>query len=311
MSASLRHSLRNAVQTAGLILGMASLMALAGWLLAGRSGVWWAGGLTVLALVFTPRLSPRFVLRIYRARPLARFEAPALYAMAETMARRAGLPRTPSLFYIPSPMVNAFTVGGREETAMALTDGLLRTLDTRELAAVLAHETAHVLHGDLRLMSLADVISRVTAALSMTGQFLLVLNLPLLLLGAAPVSWLLVLVLVFAPGASALLQLALSRTREFSADAEAARLTGDPLGMASALGKMEMAETGFWSHLLLPGRRSPHPSLLRTHPAHAERIARLNELAEDQARHMRSEPLSLPFPPPRQNPRWRVGGFWY
>ena len=227
------------------------------------------------------------------------------------MARRAGLDRVPHLFYVPSPMANAFTVGGRQGAAIALTDGLLRSLNTRELAGVLAHETAHVLHGDLALMNLADVISRVTAALSMTGQFLLVLNLPLMLAGAAPVSWALVLVLVFAPGASSLLQLALSRTREFSADAEAARLTGDPLALASALGKMEAAEAGFWSRLLLPGHRSPHPSLLRTHPAHAERIARLRELAEDRGRQVQAEPFALPFPPPRRRPRWRIGGFWY
>ncbi len=311
MSASLRHTLRNALSTLGLVLGMASLMALAGWLLAGRSGIWWAGGLTALALIVSPRLSPYFVLRLYRARPLARVEAPVLHAMAEAMARRAGLPRVPHLFYVPSPMANAFTVGGRQGAAIALTDGLLRSLNTRELAGVLAHETAHVLHGDLALMNLADVISRVTAALSMTGQFLLVLNLPLLLLGASPVSWPLVLVLVFAPGASSFLQLALSRTREFSADAEAARLTGDPLGLAAALGKMQAAESGFWSRVFLPGHRSPHPSLLRTHPEHAERIARLKELAEDQARHVSPAPLALPFPPPRQSPRWRVGGFWY
>jgi len=311
MSASLRHSVRNALQTAGLVLGMAGVMALAGWLLAGNDGIWWAGGLTVLALVLTPRLSPGFVLRLYRARSLSVAEAPGLYGMAEALARRAGLARVPRLFYIPSPMANAFTVGHREEAAMALTDGLLRALNTRELAAVMAHEIAHVQQGDLALMNLADVISRVTAALSMAGQLLLVLNLPLLLLGAAPVSWALVLVLVFAPGASSLLQLALSRTREFSADAEAARLTRDPLALASALGKMEMAESGFWSRLLLPGNRSPHPSLLRTHPAHAERIARLRELASDQAGPAPAEPVTLSFPPLQRRPRWRIGGFWY
>jgi heat shock protein HtpX len=199
MSASLRHSLRNALQTAGLVLGMASLMALAGWLLAGPSGIWWVGGLTALALVLTPRLSPRFVLRLYRARPLSRAEAPGLYGLAEVLARRAGLARVPQLFYIPSPMANAFTVGGRGEAAMALTDGLLRTWTPgagrghgpRDRPRCGRRPGPH---------ELADVISRVTAALSMTGQVLLVLNLPLLLLGAAPVSWTLVLVLVFAPG---------------------------------------------------------------------------------------------------------------
>ncbi|MEW5773192.1 MAG: zinc metalloprotease HtpX [Thermodesulfobacteriota bacterium] len=310
MSASLRHSLRNALQTGGLVLGMAGLMGLAGWLLAGAPGVWWAAGLTALALLLTPRVSPRFVLRLYNARPLSRGEAPGLYGIAEALARRAGLSRVPWLFYIPSPVANAFTVGSRQAPAMALTDGLLRSLNTRELAAVLAHETAHAANGDLALMNLADVISRVTAALSMTGQFLLALNLPLLLLGQAPVSWLLVLVLVFAPGVSSLLQLALSRTREFSADAEAARLTGDPLAMASALGKMEAARSGFLARLLLPGHRSPHPSLLRTHPAHAERIARLRDLAQDQARHVEAAPVVLPFPPPAGRPRWRIGGFW-
>lgn len=311
MPASLRHALLNAVQTLAIVLGLAGLMGLAGWLLAGPEGLWWAVGFTALLMLFTPRISPRFVLRLYNARPLSRAEAPALHAMAEALARRAGLLRPPQLFYIPSPVLNAFTVGARDAAAMALTDGLLRTLDARELAGVLAHETAHVQHGDLRLMNLADVLARVTAALCMAGQFLLLVNLPLLFFGGTTVSWGLVLLLIAAPALSSLLQLALSRTRELAADAAGVELTGDPLGLATALRKMETTGPGLLLRLLLPGHRSPHPSLLRTHPAHADRIARLLELARDQAQPAAGPALDLPFPPPRRGPSWRIGGFWY
>ncbi|MAS14355.1 MAG: peptidase M48, partial [Nitratireductor sp.] len=110
------------------------------------------------------------------------------------------------------------------------------------------------------------------------GQFLLLLNLPLIFAGAVYVPWHIVALLIFAPTLMALVQLGLSRTREYDADRAAAELTGDPEGLMRALSKLERRVGRFWEEILLPGRRIPEPSLLRTHPSTESRIARLREL---------------------------------
>jgi heat shock protein HtpX len=146
------------------------------------------------------------------------------------------------------------------------------------------------------------------------GQLLLLLNLPVLMMGGYGVPWLLVLLLILAPTAMSLLQLALSRAREHDADLDAAALTGDPRGLAAALAKLERLQGRYWEEILLPGRRIPEPSLLRTHPPIEARIARLLELEE------KAEPPSLPArtfhdpawaTPIPQGPRWRWPGVWY
>jgi heat shock protein HtpX len=139
---------------------------------------------------------------------------------------------------------------------------------------VLAHEVAHIRNRDLWLLGLADSIQRLTRGLSTAGVILLVLSFPLLALGAATVPFDLVLLLVFAPIVSVLLALALSRTREFEADRTAAELTGDPLGLASALRQLERSQRGLWD-LFLPRPQSAGGRLWRTHPAAEERIRRL------------------------------------
>ncbi|OQX48459.1 MAG: hypothetical protein B0D87_05510, partial [Candidatus Sedimenticola endophacoides] len=186
----------------------------------------------------------RWVLRLYNARPLLPSAAPALSGLTRELARRAGLERVPVLYWIPSRTVNAFSVGSRDDAALALTDGLLRLLSPRELAGVLAHEISHVSNNDMRLMGLADMISRPTHLMSVLGLLLMLLSLPLMMFGMAmfPLSGM--LLLLAAPGISALLQLGLSRVREFDADLEAARITGDPRGLASALAKATGAVLG-------------------------------------------------------------------
>ena len=197
-----------------------------------------------------------------------------------------------------------------------MTDGLLRELDPRELVGVLAHEVSHIRNNDLRVMGLADLFSRATGLLSFLGQLLLLLNLPLILIAEVAINWWAIALLVFAPSLSALAQLALSRTREFDADLNAARLTGDPDGLASALRKLEYIQGGWLERIFLPGRRAPQPSVLRTHPATDERVARLAQLKSaprpEFAAGMRS------FDPGRafgaastRRPRWHINGLWY
>jgi heat shock protein HtpX len=215
---------------------------------------------------------------------------------------------------------NAFALGSRSRPYVAVTDCLLRRLDPRELAGVLAHEISHIRSNDLRVMGLADMLSRGTRMLSWIGQLLLIINLPLMLTGQVMVPWLAILVLLVAPTASALLQLALSRTRELDADLNAVRLTGDPRGLARALARLEQLKGGILSRILLPERGNPEPSLLRTHPVTEQRIRRLLEL--DEARQPHPAVLRHPVPEgpgllpamPRARmtaPRWRVSGLWY
>jgi heat shock protein HtpX len=205
-------------------------------------------------------------------------------------------------------------VGRRNEAGIAVTDGLLRGLGPRELTGVLAHELSHIANEDMWIMGLADAVSRLTSGLSLAGQILLLVNLPLLLLGQVTLPWLAVALLIAAPAVSALLQLALSRRREYDADLQAVRLTGDPRGLAAALSRLERYRSGWLGRVLLPGRGDPDPSLLRTHPATDERVRRLLELEREVevAFPGVQQRFSLrDFPPVSRRPRWRVGGYRY
>ena len=311
----LRHKLRNFVHSVLLIGGMAAIAAVSAWTIWGGDGVVWAAIGVALALLLSPSLPPDILLSMYRTVPLDRARFPEGTAIVEELAARAGLPRPPRLHYLASPTLNAFTVGNRENAAITVTDGLLRALNRRELAGVLAHEISHVENNDLWIMNLADTLSRVTGVVSYFGMFLLIANLPLLLIGGLGVSWLLVGVLVAAPTLMSLLQLALSRAREYEADLDAAALTGDPVGLASALEKLERYQGRFWEEIVFPGRRIPEPSLLRTHPPTGERIRRLLELREPAGRPGPWSPEATALPEgmglvgPR--PRWRWPGLWY
>ena len=270
-----QRKLTNLLQTAVLVGGMAALLGALGWLLAGPEGLVWISVAGVMALVLTPQLPPGVLLRLQGARPLPPGAAPRLHAILTELAARARLDRVPALHYLPSPGVNAFTVGSREEAAIIVSDGLLRTLDVRQLAGVLAHETSHVANNDMRVMMLADTVGRLTGVLSLAGQLLLLVSLPIMLLGGSGVPLLSAVLMVAAPSLSALLQLALSRTREYDADLEAARLTGDPEGLASALVQLERRGLTLFERILRPPRTPPANVLLQTHPPIHERIQRL------------------------------------
>ena len=215
--------------------------------------------------------------------------------------------------------MNAFTLGTRKDAALVLTDGIIRQLSLRELTGVLAHEISHAAHNDIAIMGFADLLNRITAGFSLFGQFLVLINLPLVLFGGYSFNWLPILLLVASPTIATLLQLALSRTREFEADLGAARLTGDPLGLASALSRLEHSSGSWLTRVLFPGRKETQPSLIRTHPHTEERIDRLKELAaSDEFQRRNLHPI---FEPPTHHafprtirlttPRWRPGGFWF
>lgn len=311
-----RHRLRNVLHTWLLILGSGGLVALIAWVLFGTAGVVWAAVLTGFGLWSAGQVSPKLVLGLYKAQRLSPYELPELHRIVRQLAARAGLPAAPELFYVPSRMMNAFAVGSREDSAIAVTDGLLRGLDLRQLAGVLAHEMSHIRNGDLKVMALGDVLTRLTSLMSTLGLFGLAFSMPAMMASGFQVPWLAIALLVFAPTIGGLMQLALSRAREYDADLDAAGLTGDPHGLASALVTLERRQGRLWERLMLPGSRLPDPSLLRTHPRTEERVTRLMSLAPAPGRAIEM-PASWdefgaavgPVRPPRFH--WQRMGMWY
>lgn len=313
-----QHAWLNRLQSLLLLTVMGGFLALLGWILWGADGivVLLTGG--TLGILCSPTGSPRLLMRFYGAYRVEPHRAPELSIATARLVERAGLEVCPDLYYIPSRVVNAFALGTRARSAIALSDGLLRRLELRELLGVLAHEISHIRSNDLWVMALADLFSRMTRILSFIGLFLLFVNLPLILFSNLSIHWAAILLLMFAPSLSALAQLALSRTREYDADLNAVRLTGDPDALASGLAKIEAAQGGWWERILMPDRRLPEPSLLRTHPDTRERIARLRALKKEV---FRPEWLSygdLDFDvarafgrPVERRPRRHVSGLWY
>jgi len=310
-TALLQHRWLDRLQTGLLVLTLVGIAAAAGRLPFGEGGLWLALFAVAGALLLEPVAASALSLRLYRARALYPHEAPEMWALLRELSARAGLSATPVPHYVPSAVVNAFATGSKQHASIALTDGLLRNLSSRELAGVLAHEIAHITNEDLRVMRLADSVSRLTSLLALMGQIAILLNLPALLVGAAEVYWPGLLLLAASPQLALLAQLGLSRVREFDADRLAAELTGDPQGLASALAKIERVSRS-WRAWLWPGWGNPEPSWLRTHPATADRTARLLALVPQPS-------LTLPFQTdyleprsfaPMRPPRRGLSGLW-
>jgi heat shock protein HtpX len=316
-----RHKLRNMAQSALLLGGMALLVAVCGWILFGPIGLIGVAVVVLVTLMFGSKLSAQMVLRMYKAERLHPSQLPEVFQIIEHLTRRAGLERAPALYYVPSAMMNAFAVGRRDDAVIGVTDGLLRALNLRELTGVLAHEMSHIRNNDVWLMGMADLAARLTRMMSLIGAGLLLLSLPMWLQGGSFVSFVLILLLVFSPQLTTLLQLALSRAREFDADLDAAGLTGDPAGLSSALAKLERQQRSHWEQILMPGRKLPEASLLRSHPPTKDRIARLTSLYEretEQTTALAALGLADPIPrlvapmaPITTRPRGRLIGHWY
>lgn len=316
----LAHKLRNNLQSAGLLITLSLMLGYLAWTLGGVMFAWSALLGVVLLFLANPAASPRLVMSMYGGRQIRPGELPRLDAAVTELARRAGLASVPRLFYLPSPVMNAFATGHKDDAVIALSDALLRRLDLRELVGVLSHELSHIANGDIRVMGFADLVSRITGLLSTIGQLMLLVSLPILLLGGEAPPLLPMLVLIAAPTISSLVQLALSRNRELEADRSAAELTGDPEGLARALAKLDRYQGSYWEQLVMPGRNIPEPSVLRTHPPVEERVRRLMALAPDRA-------PTRPFPLGRRGaerynvaangrstparPRWHISGLWY
>ncbi len=295
-----KRTAANALQSMLLMGAMVAILGAVGWILGGPLLALLALPIVAALYFFNPLSRTALVLRLSQARPLSAREVPELYAMLGVLCRRAGLDRQPQLYYVPAAPLNAFTVGSRDQSAIALTDGALRAFTLEEMAGVLAHELSHLCHDDIRVMGFADLSARLTHLMALAGQLLLLINLPLLLVGEAVISWPLVLLLVLAPLLSTLAQLALSRTREYHADLGAARLLGDPAGLIRALVKMHDSRLMNMVSLLIPKYGRGAPALLRTHPPTRERIRRLRQLQARPRLHLWEEQLLQGYRSDRQ-----------
>ncbi len=314
--------IKNALQSVFLIFFMAGTLAAVGYLIAGVTGIFWAAGAGVLFMVFGRRIPPRIALRMYNARLLNPGEVPDLYEVLAGISQKAGLARVPELYYIPTLVMNAFTVGSRDNAAIAVTDGIVRNLDWDELTAILAHEVSHVRHNDLWIMGMADNLSRFTGLLSNAGIIMLAVYLPVMWISGGFVPFPVILILLFAPTLSLLLQLAMSRTREYNADLSAVRLTCDPRSLARALGKVEEYQVKPWDVLFMPGRKIPAPSVLRTHPHTAKRVRKLMAMEAEVAVMAAKgavpsfcagygSPLPERLARVTRKPGWRITGLWH
>ena len=151
-----QHAWLNRLQSLLLLAFLGGFLALLGWLLWGHGGVLMLLVAAMIFVLLNPTVSPRLIMYLYGARLLAPAQASDHYAVLRELAQRAGLAVMPALYYVPSRLVNAFTVGREEQAVIAVTDGLLRSLDAREQIAVLAHEISHVRSDDTWVMGLAE-----------------------------------------------------------------------------------------------------------------------------------------------------------
>lgn len=281
---------RNGLKTAVLLGLLTGIILVAGYGLGGSEGLLVAtlGSLAMNGAAYF--WSDRMALATMRAGPITAREAPELVSMVRQLATAAGAPM-PRVFVSPLAQPNAFATGRNpEHAAVCVTDGILRLLTPRELRAVLAHEMSHVTNRDILISSVAAGLAGIITSLAQFALFL-----PF---GSddddAPNPLGALLMLILAPLAATLIQLSISRTREFEADADGARLSGDPLALASALQKIEAgvravrlpgaAPAGSTTaHLMIanPLSGGATSSLFRTHPPTTERVQRLLSMADE------------------------------
>lgn len=283
-------------RTALLLAALTALFMGAGFLLGGQGGMMIALLFAVGTNAFAYWNSDKMVLGMYGARQVDRASQPEFYDLVATLAAQAELPM-PKVYVIDEDQPNAFATGRNpEHAAVAATTGLLKLLDTGEVAGVMAHELAHVKNHDTLIMTITATLA---GALSMLANFALFFgnnrNNPLGVVGT-------ILVMILAPLAAMVVQMAISRSREYEADRIGAGICGQPLWLASALGKLEQGAKTIdnakaeanpaTAHMFIvnPLHVKSMGSLFSTHPNMQNRIARLKALAGEMAGEMAGAP---------------------
>lgn len=275
----------NGLKTTLLMTLMTVLLVIIGQLIGGRNGAMIALGVAAVMNFVGYWSSDKIALARYKAQPVSREQSPQLYSMVERLAANAKLPM-PRLYIIPTQTPNAFATGRNpEHAAVALTEGAIGLLDSDELAGVIGHELAHIKHRDILLSSVAATLAGAISMLAIWARFAAIFG------GGGQGGRrggleLLVMAIV-APFAAMLIQMGISRSREFMADADGARYAADPRGLANALLKLEswshkkpMAASPSTAHMFIinPLVGGGLTKLFRTHPPTKERVARLQAL---------------------------------
>jgi heat shock protein HtpX len=278
----------NMLKTTLFLALLTGLFMAVGGLLGGRGGMMMAFVLALVMNFVSYWFSDKIVLKMYGAQPLGESEAPVVHRIVRSLATRAGIPM-PKLYLLPSEAPNAFATGRNpQHAAVAVTHGILRIMDETELEGVLAHELSHVLNRDILISTIAATIAGAISMVANMAQWGLMFG------GGRhddegrgtnPIA--LILTVILAPLAAMIIQMAVSRSREYQADASGAKLTRNPLGLASALGKLEQASrmvpmnaNPSTAHLFIVNPLSGRSlmSLFATHPPVQERIARLRSM---------------------------------
>jgi len=287
----LKGNQMNTLKTLVLMGCLTALIVAIGGVLGGRDGITVAFFFAVCTNVFSYWFSAPIALRMSNAQPVSRQQAPELYDIVERIARHAQIP-VPSIYVIPTDSPNAFATGrDPEHSSIAVTEGIMRLLNWDELEGVLAHELAHVRNRDVLITTIAAVLASVVTTVAHYGYYLGSYS-DDRREGSNPIF--VVLMAILAPIAATLINLAISRSREFEADASGAELCGHPLALANALAKIDQtaraipfqdANPALSSlYIIPPDPQSWFVQLMSTHPPTAERIQRLREMASKTGR---------------------------
>lgn len=278
----------NTVKTALLLGALTGLLMLIGGLIGGKGGVYIAFIFAVILNFGSYWFSDKIVLKMYKAQEVSESSAPDLYNIVRNLAMKAGLPM-PRIFIIPEETPNAFATGRNEKHAVvAVTKGIMRILNKEELEGVIAHELSHIKNKDMLISSIAATIAGAISMLAIMAQWAAIFG------GGSSsdeeggggiIGF--IAMAIFAPLAAAVIQMAISRSREYLADARGASITKNPYGLASALEKLTNASQIIpmnakpsTAHLFIvnPLAGKAFMNLFSTHPPLEERIARLRSM---------------------------------
>jgi heat shock protein HtpX len=284
-------------KTAVLLAALTCLVVLIGGAIGGQQGMLIAFVLAAGMNFVSYWFSDRIVLSMYGAKPVDQATAPDLYRIVRTLATRGDMPM-PRVYVIPGDTPNAFATGrDPQHAAVAVTEGIMRMLDDSELEGVVAHELAHVKNRDTLIMTVAATLAGAITYLAQMAQWAAIFGGGSRDReeGGSSILGLLFMIIV-APLAAMLIQMAVSRSREYMADEGGAKVTGDPLALADALRKLHAgaqniplqvsnATANSTAHMFIvnPLTGGGLASLFSTHPAMEERIARLEAMAKDMS----------------------------